>query len=141
MQRRRAKRNLASWTAALALTLAACQGGDEAPPPGAAGETADTGGAAAPSDPAVPARGDAARGREIYGNICSTCHGSSPTEAGTVGPAIAGSPPELVEAKVLRGEYPPGYTPKRGSRAMPPMPFLEDHLPDIVAYLQAAQDG
>ena len=42
---------------------------------------------------------------------------------------------------MLRGEYPPGYTPKRGSKAMPPLPYLEDYTRDIAAFLQAAPDG
>jgi mono/diheme cytochrome c family protein len=83
--------------------------------------------------------GDAAKGQAIYANVCATCHGADPTQAGTIGPPIAGSSPALVEAKVLRGEYPPGYTPKRGnSRAMPPLPYLKDNIADIAAYLQAA---
>ena len=42
---------------------------------------------------------------------------------------------------MVRGEYPPGYTPKRNTRAMPPLPYLEDYVADIAAYLQAAGDG
>ena len=40
-------------------------------------------------------------------------------EDGSVGPAVAGASRELIEAKVLRGEYPPGYTPKRPGGAGP----------------------
>jgi hypothetical protein len=37
---------------------------------------------------------------------------------------------------VLRGEYPPGYTPKRpGSTTMPRFEFLADKIPAIAAYL------
>lgn len=81
---------------------------------------------------------DIARGEQIYGNVCATCHGSDPAQEGTLGPAIAGSSQELVEAKVIRGEYPPGYTPKRGTKQMPPLPYLEEHVGDITAFLQAA---
>lgn len=128
MQSRRVKRLFAA--AALTLAAAACSGGEDAQTGSPAAD-----GAAAAKTP------DPAAGEEIYGNVCATCHGGSPTEAGTAGPAIAGSSLELVEAKVLRGEYPPGYTPKRNTKAMPPLPYLEDYVADIAAFLQAAADG
>lgn len=139
MQSRRAKRSLLAGAAALALAGAACSGGEEAPGGPAPGTAAQ--GSAGSDAVAVAHTGDPAKGEEIYGNICSTCHGGNPNEAGTAGPAIAGSSLELVEAKVIRGEYPPGYAPKRGSKAMPPLPYLKDHVPDIAAYLQAAEQG
>ena len=53
-----------------------------------------------------------------------------------LGPAIKGSSRELLEAKILRGTYPPGYTPKRPSAVMQPMPHLASAIPDLAAYLQ-----
>jgi mono/diheme cytochrome c family protein len=83
--------------------------------------------------------GDAVeRGRTIYNNICITCHAADPRQDGSVGPAIAGSSRELIEARVLRGQYPPGYTPKRASQAMPVFPFLKDNIDDLAAYLAEA---
>jgi hypothetical protein len=41
----------------------------------------------------------------------------------------------LLSAKVLRNEYPAGYTPKRDTRAMAPLPHLERELPALAAYL------
>ena len=83
----------------------------------------------------------ATRGRKIYMNVCIQCHAGDPTKDGAVGPALAGSSLELLEARVLRGEYPPGYTPKRSSGAMPQFPYLEDQIGDLAAYLaQAAED-
>jgi mono/diheme cytochrome c family protein len=82
-----------------------------------------------------------ARGRKIYMNVCIQCHASDPTKDGAVGPALAGSSLELLDARVLRGEYPPGYTPKRSSGAMPQFPYLKDQIGDLAAYLaQAAED-
>jgi len=78
------------------------------------------------------------RGEQIYRNVCTTCHGIEPDQPGVIGPAIAGASLELIEAKVLRGEYPPGYQPQRPSRTMPPLPHLADHIADLAAYLQAA---
>ena len=55
----------------------------------------------------------AQEGEKIYQNVCIACHNGVPSQDGAIGPAIAGASRELIEAKVLRGEYPPGYAPKR----------------------------
>jgi mono/diheme cytochrome c family protein len=82
----------------------------------------------------------AARGAKIYANVCIVCHHADPNLDGSVGPALAGSSYELLEARLLRGEYPPGYTPKRETQAMPPLPHLADYIGDIAAFLaEAAQ--
>jgi len=80
-------------------------------------------------DPAV------ARGEKIYRNICVACHNADPNEAGSLGPAIAGSSRAMLEAKLLRGEYPAGYTPQRNTSQMPRFEFLEPNLDDIAAFL------
>ena len=36
----------------------------------------------------------------------------------------------------MRAEYPPGYTPKRDTRVMVAMPFLEKQIPALAAYLE-----
>lgn len=78
-----------------------------------------------------------ARGEKVYKNVCATCHGASPTEVGTVGPAIAGSSAELIEAKLVHNSYPPGYEPKRNTKLMAPMPHLAGTVPDLAAYLES----
>ena len=45
------------------------------------------------------------------------------------------SPLELIEARVMRAEYPPGYTPKRTTKVMIPLPHLQAKLPELAAYL------
>ena len=75
------------------------------------------------------------QGRRVYQNVCIACHAADPTRDGALGPAIAGSSRELLEAKVLRGEYPPGHRPARESAAMPVFPYLEDDIPALEAYL------
>jgi mono/diheme cytochrome c family protein len=82
--------------------------------------------------------GDAlsARGRQIYQTQCTTCHGSDPAQPGALGPAVKGSSPELLEARLVRGDYPPGYTPKRQTKAMPPQPALAPEIPALAAYLR-----
>ncbi len=83
-----------------------------------------------------PAADDAAaQGHTVYLAQCTACHATNPAQAGPVGPPIKGSSRELLEAKVLHGTYPAGYTPKRTSTVMPPMPQLASSLPDLAAFL------
>ncbi len=114
MSRRRLPRtqpSLALWLAALACSS------EQAPE----------------QDPAI------ARGLRTYQNVCIACHNADPAQEGTLGPAIAGASEELLRAKVLRGEYPPGHRPKwPASAAMPQFAYLEERIPDLVAYLASA---
>lgn len=82
--------------------------------------------------------GDAKRGRAIYLSNCAACHNTDPSRDGSIGPAIKGSPRELIEARVLRASYPPGYTPKRKTAMMPAQPDLRPAIPDLAAFLRAA---
>ncbi len=81
------------------------------------------------------------RGERIYENVCTVCHAADPSRDGAVGPAIAGASRELLEAKLLHGSYPAGYTPKRESALMPKLPHLKDYTADLAAYLQASAEG
>ena len=76
-------------------------------------------------------------GRSVYNANCIACHGIDPTRDGALGPAVSGSSLELLEARILRAEYPPGYEPKRPSRVMVALPHLESKLPELAAYLQS----
>ncbi len=78
----------------------------------------------------------AARGRQVYLAQCTTCHNSDPSKDGPLGPAIKGSSRELIEARVLRGMYPPGYKPKRGTAIMQTMPQLASAIDDLAAFLR-----
>ena len=78
----------------------------------------------------------AGRGRQVYLAQCIACHNSDPSKDGPLGPAIKGSSRELLEARVLRGAYPPGYTPKRGTAIMQPMPQLAASIDDLAAFLK-----
>jgi mono/diheme cytochrome c family protein len=87
--------------------------------------------------PVKPAgTGDANRGRAVYMSNCAACHNYDPARNGPIGPAIKGSPQVLIEARVLRAAYPPGYTPKRNTAVMPAQPYLESSIPDLVAFLR-----
>jgi mono/diheme cytochrome c family protein len=79
---------------------------------------------------------EAERGRQIYRAQCIACHDPDPTVAGPVGPPLKGASRELLEAKVLKGTYPPGYTPKRSTAIMPPQPSLGADVPYLAAFLK-----
>ncbi len=82
----------------------------------------------------------ARKGRVAYDTVCTACHARDPRQPGPVGPEVAGASLELLEAKVLRNEYPPGYLPKRDTQAMVPLVHLEAELPAIQAYLATFVD-
>lgn len=77
----------------------------------------------------------ATRGKAVYTANCIACHNTQPELDGAIGPAIAGASFELIEARVMRNEYPEGYTPKRDTKAMIALPYLEKDLAALVAYL------
>ena len=78
----------------------------------------------------------AARGKQVYLSQCIACHNSDPAKNGALGPAVKGSSQELLEAKLLRGNYPPGYTPKRNTAIMIVQPQVKPHIPDLAAFLK-----
>jgi mono/diheme cytochrome c family protein len=87
------------------------------------------------SEPSTPGGAAAERGRQIYLSQCIACHNPDPALAGPVGPLIKGSSRELLEAKLLRGTYPPGYAPKRPTTVMPPQPALAGDIENLTAFL------
>jgi len=83
-----------------------------------------------------PGEGDPNLGRQVFLAQCTVCHGSDPAQRGPMGPPIKGASRELLEARILRGSYPPGYTPKQNTSVMQPMPQAAPHIPDLAAYLR-----
>jgi len=75
------------------------------------------------------------RGKSIYQTQCIACHHSDPQKPGAIGPEVSGAPKELLELRILKGEYPPGYTPKRNTHTMVPLPHLKNEIEAIHAYL------
>jgi mono/diheme cytochrome c family protein len=117
----------------LALVLGGC-GDQPAPPPegkGAAPAPADVPASAS----RVVAAGSAEKGKQVWLGQCIACHNPDPTKDGPVGPAVKGSSRDLLEARVVRAEYPAGYTPKRPTKVMPPRPDLAPSVSDLAAYL------
>ena len=112
---------------------------DPASPTGAPETTAATR-APAESEPEAassqPSAADlVARGRSVWMSNCIACHAQDPALDGALGPAAIGASHELLEARVLRAEYPEGYTPKRDSRIMIPLPHLSNDIEALHAYL------
>ena len=100
-------------------------------------------GACSPGEKAEPQLDDAAviaSGKRVYENVCLICHAADPRERGSLGPPIAGAALPLLEAKVLRGEYPPGYQPVQPGATMPKFEFVEPKLADVAAYLASFED-
>ncbi|HEY7167685.1 MAG TPA: cytochrome c [Candidatus Binatia bacterium] len=86
--------------------------------------------------PASAQNPDWKRGRAVFLANCVACHNNDPSKDGPIGPAIKGSPQELIEARVLKSTYPPGYKPKRTTKVMPQFPFLKSEIPYLAAYLK-----
>lgn len=84
----------------------------------------------------VTRNGDPNRGKQVYLAQCISCHNPDPSLAGPLGPPVKGSSRELLEARILRGTYPPGYTPQRQSALMQPLPHLAPAIPDLAAFLK-----
>jgi mono/diheme cytochrome c family protein len=79
---------------------------------------------------------EAERGRKVYAANCVSCHNVDPSKPGPVGPAVKGASRELIEERVMRAAYPPGYKPKRDTKLMVPFAHLADKVDDLAAYLR-----
>jgi mono/diheme cytochrome c family protein len=78
----------------------------------------------------------AERGRQVYLAHCIACHSTDPAQPGPVGPPLKGASRELLEAKTLKGTYPPGYTPKRPTQIMVPIPAVAPDIAALADYLR-----
>jgi len=77
------------------------------------------------------------RGRTVYQAQCIACHHSDPKKPGALGPDVFGSSKELLTARILHGDYPPDYKPKRYTHQMQAMPQLKNEIDAIHAYLNS----
>lgn len=99
------------------------------------------GGAGCSNDETATLSEAAQRGRGVYMNVCVACHSADPAQDGSLGPNLAGTTRELLEWRVVKGAYPPGYTPKRTTGAMPAFPHLAAQIEDLHAFLRESTDG
>lgn len=76
-------------------------------------------------------------GRAVYISYCISCHNINPAIDGSLGPAVKGSSLDLLQARVIRGEYPAGYSPKRPSKIMQKLPLTEANVEVLHAFLSA----
>ena len=126
--------------AATGLMIACGSGSQE---PGAEGGGSNNPAGTASPEPALPdptpasasQQELAARGRSVYLANCIACHAPDPSQEGGLGPAVVGSSRELLEARILRAEYPPGYTPIKTTQMMIPLLHLEGEIDALFAYL------
>jgi mono/diheme cytochrome c family protein len=102
-------------------------------------DTPEASAAAASDVTAAAPQADAKAGERAYKLNCAQCHNPNPAVVGAVGPEIAGSSRELIEARILNAAYPPGYQPKRQTKAMPAMPYLKKEIENLTAYLQSVK--
>lgn len=82
----------------------------------------------------------AQRGHDVYMNVCIACHNANPGRDGAIGPDLIGSTRELIEWRVVRGEYPPGYTPKQATGAMPAFPHLAGDVDALYAFIHESTE-
>ncbi len=98
----------------------------------------------------VPATGGAVEGeseldtgKRIWLTTCTQCHNRDPNVKGAVGPETVDAPLEVMYAKVMTGRYPevlpPGFVPKRTTKAMRKLPQFEKDIPKIWAYVQSVK--
>lgn len=78
----------------------------------------------------------AERGRQVYLAQCIACHSTDPAQPGPIGPPVKGASRELLEAKTLKGTYPSGYTPKRPTQIMAPIPAVAPDIAALADYLR-----
>ena len=117
------------------IAIACSDDGAPAGSPASATTGSTSNGAAATTTAEASGADLVKEGWKTYRQTCSACHNLDPALDGPLGPAITGASLELLEARVLRAEYPPGHTPKRDTKAMVPLPHLEPKLPALHAYL------
>jgi mono/diheme cytochrome c family protein len=77
------------------------------------------------------------RGKVLYQTQCIACHNSDPRKPGALGPDVFNSSRELLDARILRAEYPQGYKPKRETHTMVALPHLKNELEAIHSYLNS----
>ena len=83
------------------------------------------------------------KGRRLYLSNCIQCHNRDPNLKGSIGPEMIDAPLEVMTSKVMTGKYPeklpPGFVPKRKTRAMRPIPKLKNDIPAIWHYVQSVK--
>ncbi len=80
---------------------------------------------------------DIKKGRMVYLANCVSCHNNNPKKLGSIGPEIYGVSIDVLTKKIVSGEYPENYKPKRTSKIMPSMPHLNKEIPNLHAFINS----
>jgi mono/diheme cytochrome c family protein len=83
------------------------------------------------------------KGKRLYISNCIQCHNRDPNQKGSLGPEVVDAPLEIMTAKIMTGVYPeklpPGFVPKRKSKAMRKIPHLQKDIPAIYQWVQSVK--
>ncbi len=83
------------------------------------------------------------KGKRLYLSNCIQCHNRDPNMKGVLGPEVVDAPLSVMSAKIMTGAYPavlpPGFVPKRKTKAMRKIPKLEKDIPAIFAFIQSVK--
>lgn len=86
---------------------------------------------------------DLERGRKVWITTCNQCHNKDPNIKGAIGPEVVDAPIEVMLHKVETGLYPdplpPGFVPKRKTKAMRPLKQHVKDVPSIWMYVQSVK--
>lgn len=91
----------------------------------------------------VAVKPDLAKGKRLY-QTCIQCHNKDPNVKGPIGPELTDAPLSIMQWKVENGggypsTLPPGFVPKRKSKAMKKIPNLVKDVPHIYAWIQSVK--
>ena len=82
-------------------------------------------------------------GRRAYMSVCIKCHNKDPNIKGSIGPELVDAPLEVMKIKVETGRYPenlpPGFVPKRKTKAMLKLPNSVKDVPNIHLWIQSVK--
>ena len=95
---------------------------------------------AAPAAKASPRMGSAEKGEaKSWLGQCVACHNPRSRPGRHAGTGGEGRLARAAGSAGGRGEYPPGYQPKRPHQVMPPRPDLASSVPDLAAYASVTE--
>ena len=80
---------------------------------------------------------DIERGRMVYFANCVSCHNNNPKKPGSIGPEVYGVSIDVLTQKIVSGNYPENYRPKRKSKIMPSMPHLNKEISNLHAFINS----
>ena len=80
---------------------------------------------------------DIEKGRMVYFANCVSCHNNNPKKPGSIGPEVYGVSIDVLPQKIVSGNYPRNYRPKRTSKIMPSMPHLNKEISNLHAFINS----